>query len=239
MGSDAFICPTCAAFAHQTWHRTELRPVRASAVHSPSEALFLLEQLTFNLQALAKQGATTYVTAASGLFVSQCDRCSALALWFDDRLLWPRTGTAPPPSAALPEDVKALYDEASIIAADSPRGAAALLRLAVETVCRRVVPNKDRLNDCVTELVARGVDTDTQKALDVVRIIGNRSVHTELQADSADNADTVAKLFGVVNRIAEALCPQPSETEQLYSALPSAERAKIDRRNEKAKRPTG
>lgn len=67
IGRDAFICPTCAAYASQTWHRTELRSVPADAVQRPSEAVIFLEQLAFNLQALTQQGIATHVTIANGL----------------------------------------------------------------------------------------------------------------------------------------------------------------------------
>ena len=236
-GKDAFDCPSCGAYAHQTWHRTELRSVPADAVRHPSsETAILLEHLAFSFQALAQQGVGAHVTAASGLYASRCDRCHALALWFDRRLIWPRTGAAPSAHAGLPEDVKNLYEEAAAIADDSPRGAAALLRLAVDTLCRAVAPNKKSLNDCIAELVERGLDDETRQSLDAVRVIGNRAVHTRAWAVSGDDARTVAALFRAVNRIAETLADRPGETERLYRDLPSEERAKIEKRDHKAKR---
>ena len=235
-GKDAFICPSCDVYAHQTWHRTELRAVPASAVEHTSQLGIVLEQLAFNLQALTQQGVATYVTAASSVFVSCCDRCHELALWLGDRCLWPRSGTAPPASRELPGEVRRLYDEADLIAEDSPRGAAALLRLAAEMLCRTVLPQKAPLNDQIAELVAQGIDEETQKALDAVRIFGNRAVHTDVWADSTDGARVVATLFRVVNRIAESLAQRPSEAEQLYRALPFEERAKVERRNKQARR---
>ena len=125
----------------KTWHRTELRSVPADAVERPSDTVILLEQLTFDLQLLAQRGVGADVTAARGLYASRCDRCRALTIWFDNRLIWPRTGTAPAADGGLPEHVRDIYKEAVVIAGDSPRGAAALLRLAVETLCRTVEPS--------------------------------------------------------------------------------------------------
>lgn len=131
--------------------------------------------------------------------------------------------------------MRKLYDEAAGIADDSPRGAAALLRLAVETLGRALVPDKGTLNDCIAELVRRNLDDETRKALDAVRVIGNRAVHGEVWAVADDDAQTVATLFRVVNRIAETLADRPSEAERLYLGLPPEERAKIDKRNAKTR----
>lgn len=236
-GKDAFDCPYCGAYAHQTWHRTELRSVPADAVQRPSsETVILLEQLAFSFQVLAQHGVGTQVTAASGLYASRCSRCDAVALWYDHRLIWPRTGAAPSAHAGLPEAVKDLYEEAAAIADDSPRGAAAVLRLAADTLCRALVPNKKSLNDCIAELVERGLDDETRQGLDAVRVLGNRAVHTQAWAVSDDDARTVADLFRVVNRIAETLADRPGEVERLYRNLPSEERAKIEKRDRKARR---
>ena len=116
IGKDAFDCPSCGAFAHQTWHRTELRNVPADAVEPPSDTTIFLEQVAFNRQVLAQKGVGLNVTVARGLYASRCDRCHALALWFDDRRIWPRTGAAPPADAGLPDAVRKLYDEAAVIA---------------------------------------------------------------------------------------------------------------------------
>lgn len=65
----------------------------------------------FNLQVLAENGVGASVTAARGLYASRCDRCHVLALWFDDRLIWPRTGAAPAADDDLPDVGRNLYEK--------------------------------------------------------------------------------------------------------------------------------
>jgi hypothetical protein len=50
----------------------------------------------------------------------------------------PDTGTAPQPNTDLPESMKRIYTEAASISNKSPRGAAALLRLAVQVLCKEL-----------------------------------------------------------------------------------------------------
>ena len=55
-----------------------------------------------------------------------------------DRLVYPRAGEAPPRTLTLSEDIRRDYDEASSILDRSPRGAAALIRLAIQKLCKEL-----------------------------------------------------------------------------------------------------
>jgi hypothetical protein len=66
---------------------------------------------------------------------SRCFNCSEIAVWIFDQMVWPRQGVAPLPNPDTPEDIRRDYEEASTILDLSPRGAAALLRLAVQKLC--------------------------------------------------------------------------------------------------------
>ena len=50
-------------------------------------------------------------------------------------MLIPANSTAPMPNVDMPKCVKELYEEARGIVNKSPRGAAALLRLALDKLC--------------------------------------------------------------------------------------------------------
>jgi hypothetical protein len=162
--------------------------------------------------------------------VSRCYRCNEIAIWIYDRLLWPRLGEAPPPNPDLPEDVRADYNEASTILDLSPRGAAALLRLAIQRLCHHLGGTGEKLNDDIAILVKRGLDIRIQQALDVVRVIGNEAVHPG-QIELRDDRATAEELFALVNLIAERMISQPKHIETMYNRLPESKRKEIERRD--------
>ena len=56
-------------------------------------------------------------------------------IWRKSNMVYPDRGTAPSPNREMPEEVKKDYEEAATIVSRSPRGAAALLRLAIKKLC--------------------------------------------------------------------------------------------------------
>ncbi len=79
-------------------------------------------------------------------------------------------------------------------------------------------------------MVKEGLSPTIQRALDIVRVIGNDAVHPE-QMDLKDDVETANKLFELVNLIAQAMITQPKETEQLYETLPEHKRKAIEDRD--------
>src|SRR3989339_192420 len=70
-----------------------------------------------------------------GLATSLCDQCNNFSIWRYITLLYPQTSSVETPSHDLPADVKQDYEEAAQIFRQSPRAAAALLRLAIQKLC--------------------------------------------------------------------------------------------------------
>ena len=112
------------------------------------------------------------------VFVSQCFECERVSIWIHKNLIYPQSGDAPLANPDLPEDIRRDYYEASSILDRSPRGAAALLRLAIQKLCKELEPNGKDLHDAIKKLVAKGLDVHIQQALDVVRVIGNEAVRS-------------------------------------------------------------
>jgi len=145
--SDAYHCPHCNVYAHQTWNRAVT---------------------------LVIGGLQTQNTEVS---VSKCSRCEKWALWYASYLVHPRCLTAPLPAEDMPDDVKADYSEAREVLSSSPRAAVALLRLALQKLTIELGESGDNLNNDIGSLVRKGLLASVQKALDAVRVIGNNAVH--------------------------------------------------------------
>ncbi len=128
------------------------------------------------------------------MWFSRCYNCDDISLWIYDKLLYPQRGVAPEPNPDLPDDIRRDYNEASSILDFSPRGAAALIRLCIQKLCKELGQPGKNINDDIGALVADGLDPRVQKALDAVRVIGNNAVHPG-QIDLRDDRATAETLF--------------------------------------------
>jgi hypothetical protein len=177
----------------------------------------------------ARQWIGTY---GSPLAIALCSRCHQMSLWIEDQLVYPMMGTAPLPNDDLSEDVKRDYNEARAICLSSPRGAAALLRLAIQKMCKELGEKGEDLNTDIANLVKNGLPIPIQQALDVVRVIGNEAVHPG-QIDLNDEPDTVQHLFNLVNLIADNRISQPKRVKALFEKLPASKKEQILKRDQK------
>ncbi len=130
----------------------------------------------------------------------------------------------------MPEDIRADYEEANTIANASPRGAAALLRLAIQKLCKHLGKPGKNINQDIADLVANGLPPKVQQALDSVRVIGNEAVHPGT-IDLRDDRNTVAQLFRLTNFIVQKMISEPKEVDGIYSSLPESKREEIERRD--------
>jgi hypothetical protein len=137
---------------------------------------------------------------------------------------------ASPANPDLPEDVRRDYDEASTILDLSPRGAAALIRLGIQKLCKELGQPGKNINADIKALVAGGLDPRVQRALDAVRVIGNNAVHPG-QIDLRDDRATAESLFRLMNLIAEKMISEPKHVDEVYAALPEDARAAIEKRD--------
>ena len=160
---------------------------------------------------------------------SFCARCKSFAIWLDDVLVYPLTSTAPPANPDLPADVGTDYAEAASVLPYSPRASAALLRLAIEKLCK-FLGEKGALNDAIGALVKRGLSITVQQALDVVRVTGNYAVHPG-EIDLRDDRETARSLFALVNLIADAMISEPKRVAAMFEALPEGQRTAIEKRD--------
>lgn len=164
--------------------------------------------------------------------VRVCGRCRNNCVWNQGKLLHPLDASlAIPPNPDLPDNVRTDVDEARLVYSLSPRSAAALLRLALEKLCLHLGAEGRDLNTQIGWMVReRRLDPMVQKALDIVRVVGNEAVHPGT-LDLRDKPHDVAVLFRMVNEIAEELITRPKRVLQAYERLPVSKREGIEQRD--------
>jgi endogenous inhibitor of DNA gyrase (YacG/DUF329 family) len=217
-GSDAFNCPICGAYAHQTWYSLQKCTVSAGA------------QLANTLVSKSAAVGITAHEVIDNRSVSQCGRCNKHSFWAGSSLIYPNLSTVSLPFSDMPEAVRNDYLEARDIVSKSPRAAAALLRLALQKLMPEIGRKGDNLNDDLGQLVREGLPVQVQQALDVVRVVGNNAVHPGL-IDLKDDQITALALFNLVNLIVDFMIAQPKRVLELYDSLPEASRAAIEKRD--------
>lgn len=144
-------------------------------------------------------------------------------------MLYPEIGNSPFPNPEMPESVKKLYLEAASIHTKSPRGAAALLRLGIQILCKELGESGKNINKDISNLVKKGLPELVQQSLDIVRVTGNDAVHPG-QIDT-DNPETVGNLFELTNIIVEYMIGLPKKVSGLYSLLPEDKKQSIKERD--------
>jgi hypothetical protein len=197
-----FTCPHCSAISLQRWDGRAL-----DFKHFGNES--------YNVLSTAK-----------------CDHCNDFSVWLEDKLLHPNFGDAPQPNPDLPESVKEIYIEAASISSISPRGSAALLRLAVQILCRELGEKGENINADIASLVKKGLPDRVQKALDIVRVTGNNAVHPG-QID-VDDPKVANNLFDLLNVITEYTISMPNRINGVYDSLPDKTIQSINKRDKKA-----
>lgn len=165
---------------------------------------------------------------------SYCYNCKKIAIWVHDQLVYPSAKIDIEPNQDHSEPVRQLFDEARTIVNDSPKGAAALLRLCIQHLCIALGESGKNLDDDIASLVKKGLNPVVQQSLDIVRVIGNESVHPG-EIDLNDDRDMAVKLFGLVNLIAQQMITHPREVQELYNALPNSKLEGIAKRDGSAK----
>ncbi len=146
-------------------------------------------------------------------------------------MIYPDFSGIESPNSDLDVEVQADYLEAASIIQKSPRGAAALLRLAIQKLVIQLGEKED-LNAAIGNLVKKGLPVKVQQSLDALRVIGNEAVHPGT-LDLKDDPETANSLFKLVNFIAEKMITEPKEIEAIYGKIPPSKQEQIEKRDGK------
>ena len=199
-----FTCPICSTFSQQYWYQAKIeRDDRYKRGHYDAGNI----QLCF------------------------CDSCEKYSIWRDRKMVFPDTISVAEPNEDLSEGIQDDYREAASILKKSPRGAAALLRLAIQKLCHDLGCDQTaKVNENIKELVSKGLHKKVQQSLDIVRVTGGEAVHPGV-LDLRDDEDSVKQLFDLVNLIARQMITEEKEAESIYQKLPASKLAAIEKRD--------
>ena len=217
-----FHCPHCGVYAKQRWSHL-----------SASGDLYTQR----NQYGISRRSNITDLTAVSVNLsekwtVSFCEHCDKMIIWLVGDIVYPKKIQVEQSNEDLTEDIKIDYQEAARVLADSPRSAAAILRLALQKLCRQLGEKGENINDDIGELVKKGLNPAIQKSLDALRITGNNAVHPG-ELDLREDTKRVIKLFNLLNFIAQKMITEPKEIGSFYDDLPENAKQEVDQRDGK------
>ena len=213
-----FTCPHCHAISSQLWNEL----VQGNCIS------YKLLDTSYMLRGTQDRNKLEY---GIEWLVSECENCSKVCLWHNGEMVYPSTCVVEAPNSDLPEDIQKDYTEAASILNQSPRGAAALLRLCVQKLCIHLGKKGKNLDNDIAELVKDGLSDKVVKAMDVLRVTGNNAVHPG-EIEMSDNIEVATKLFSLLNFIAEKMISEPKEIDTFYNDIvPESAKNAIKKRN--------
>jgi hypothetical protein len=252
----AFCCPHCNAYTTQHWFKPYLdsysedsrtppipdSTVKAQFINDKSidakmktDALEWVDKMIAGKPFVEVESNSCYSKALlMNVNISKCYNCKEFTIWEHEQIVYPNTKIDILPNPDMPAHIKKLFEEAREIVSASPKGAAALLRLSIQHMCKELGESGKNIDKDIANLVSKGLNPLVQQALDVVRVIGNEAVHPG-EIDLDDNRDTALQLFNVVNLIATQMISHPKQVNTLYGNLPKKKLEGIEQRNKKAK----
>lgn len=208
-----FHCPHCGVYAKQFWAHLEARHIWGGDFVGTIVTSFS-ENLNKNWT------------------ISKCGHCGDKVFWLDGNIVYPKKMIVGSPNNDLSDEIKKDYLEAAHIFNDSPRSSAAILRLALQKLCKQLGEKGDNINDDIGEMVKKGLNPLVQKSLDSLRITGNNAVHPG-EINLEEDFGRALKLFELINFVAEKMLTEPKEISGFYDSLPENSKKAVENRDKK------
>lgn len=222
----SFVCPSCHVNSEQQWF--DQKRAAQSAISIVTDAYHAYRGLIPDyaddavhgfrgaIQTLITQQMHKYVPMQISIGV--CSHCGLPNIWMNEKLVHPENCLIEQPNPDMSDQIRKLYLEASSILERSPKGSAAMLRLALQLLLKQLGKTGKDINRDIADLVEAGLNPTLQKALDLVRVVGNNAVHPG-EIDLSDGREIAVKLFQILNFIANELITKPKELDRLYHEL--------------------
>jgi hypothetical protein len=209
LDSDAFICPHCNIHATQDWYDIQYNIGDVGG--------YQMSQLS-------------NITDAR---LSRCRKCEQSCIWINGEIVFPRQSRAPQPHEDMPEEIKQDYEEARMVVDESPRAAAALLRVCIEKLLRQLTGKEsDSPYSMIGDLVEEGrIDKRVQKAFDSIRVFGNESLHAG-EIDMQDDSESAERLFKLMNTIVQMTITKDRLIDETFDELPDSKKRSVEQRDE-------
>jgi len=239
-----FNCPHCDALARQFWFsvhadplKSDEKPVLATAETIKTLAVGNVEEAEHDRKLKwAEQMASgrPFLEVrrefrnrdVQNVSISYCLNCNQMCLWVYDQLVWPPSPRPEPELHAVPNERRE-FEEGSQILEASPRGAAALLRLTIEKLCKELGVGGESLKADIPLFVRQHVDTRVQKVLDAARMIDGNATRPG-QIGLEDDRTTAESLSGLVNLICEKMIMEPTHLQAVYTRLREGAQTEMD-----------
>jgi hypothetical protein len=172
LGAQSFTCPHCGALAHQTWlrpyvdmYRKDQPPsmpapdivdlIRAGGNSEVKERLieYFKRIVAREVFIETRQTSVLLNSELSNVSISRCYSCEAFTLWVADKVIYPEQVLTVQPNEDMPYEIRLDFVEAASIVDQSPRGAAALLRLCLQKLTAHLGLKGKNLDDDIGTLV--------------------------------------------------------------------------------------
>lgn len=217
--ANAFTCPYCQTYAEQNWDVTYIIQGQSKYCfnneYSMRQYISMTESMQENIPLIS---------------ISTCKVCERYHVWYNGKMIIPSNSSIPMPLDDMPEVVKELYLEAREVYPISEKSACAILRLAVQHLCKELGEKGKNINDDIASLVKKGLSVEVQKVLDIIRVVGNNAVHPGVM-DEHDTKEYAVKMFELLNFIVNDRIIKPKEIESLYNGLPKGALKGIEKRD--------
>lgn len=237
--SDAFNCPRCGVYAHQTWHVLMREQGDESGNAWTVEAFdyevvngHVMGDDVWNTNATPVVASTQEpidVVVNGSWAMAECGRCREFSTWRGGRLIYPAgSSLAPQPAEDMPEDAKNLYREASEVIGISRRAGAALARATLERLLRELDPvdGKPDLAKRIKHVLPR-VSSSLGEMLTIIRHAGNKSLHVDGAPDDVmvlvldpEEEEIVGLIFAAINELVDELVTKPARVRKYFEDVP-------------------